>query len=71
MTVESHLVVADPASAILDVAERSGADLIVVGSRGHGRIKRFVRGSVSARVATHAPHSVLVVHHDDTADRAG
>ena len=57
-----HVVPDDPATAIIDVARREGADLVVVGSRGLGRMRRFVRGSVSARVAAHAPMSVLVVH---------
>ena len=57
-----HVVPDDPATAIIDVARREGADLVVVGSRGLGRMRRFVRGSVSARVATHAPTSVLIVH---------
>ena len=52
----------DPASAILDVAEKVEADLIVVGSRGLGRASRFVRGSVSAKVANHAHTSFLVLH---------
>ena len=59
---EGHLVVDDPATAIIDVAEREGADLVVVGSRGLGEVRRFLRGSVSARVAVHAPMSVLIVH---------
>lgn len=57
-----HVVPDDPATAILDVARREAADLVVVGSRGLGRMRRFVRGSVSARVAAHAPMSVLIVH---------
>ena len=59
---EGHVVPADPATAILDVADREGAELVVVGSRGLGGMKRFLRGSVSARVAAHAPMSVLIVH---------
>lgn len=57
-----HVVPDDPATAIIDVAEREGADLVVVGSRGLGEVQRFLRGSVSARIALHAPMSVLVVH---------
>ena len=57
-----HVVPDDPATAIIDVAHREAADLVVVGSRGLGRMRRFVRGSVSARVAAHAPTSVLIVH---------
>ncbi|WP_107766042.1 universal stress protein [Nocardioides terrigena] len=59
---EGHVVVDDPATAIIDVAEREGADLVIVGSRGLGDVRRFLRGSVSARVAVHAPMSVLIVH---------
>ena len=57
-----HLVDAHPAEAILDTADEIDADLIVVGSRGLGRAARFVRGSVSTRVANNASASVLVVH---------
>lgn len=57
-----HIVADDPATAILDVARRERSDLVVVGSRGLGGVHRFLRGSVSTRVATHAPMSVLVVH---------
>lgn len=57
-----HVVPDDPASAIMDVARREGAELVVVGSRGLGRVQRYVRGSVSTRVSTHAPTSVLIVH---------
>lgn len=58
---EGHLVDDDPASAILDVAEKTDADMVVVGSRGLGRASRFVRGSVSARVANHAHTSFMVI----------
>ncbi|MGJ7440476.1 universal stress protein [Aquipuribacter sp. MA13-6] len=59
---KGHVVPDDAATAILDVARREGADLVVVGSRGLGAVTRFLRGSVSSRVAAHAPTSVLVVH---------
>ena len=58
---EGHVVPGDPATAIIDVARREGAELVVVGSRGLGELQRFLRGSVSARVAVHAPISVLIV----------
>lgn len=62
---EGHVVADDPATAIIDVAERERADLVVVGSRGLGEVRRFLRGSVSSRVAVHAPMSVLIVHTSD------
>jgi nucleotide-binding universal stress UspA family protein/nitroimidazol reductase NimA-like FMN-containing flavoprotein (pyridoxamine 5'-phosphate oxidase superfamily) len=50
-----------PAAAILmDAAE--GASLLVVGSRGHGRITGLLLGSVSQFLAVHAPCPVVVVH---------
>jgi nucleotide-binding universal stress UspA family protein len=49
-----------PATAIIDDARRSAADLVVVGSRGHGTIASLVLGSVSAEVGDHAPCPVLV-----------
>ncbi|MEW6681456.1 MAG: universal stress protein [Nitrospirota bacterium] len=49
------------ADTILATAKRRKAELIVVGSRGLGHLQRFVMGSVSHRVTTYAPCSVLVV----------
>ena len=53
------------AEAILDVATEVDADLIIVGARGLGALGRFIRGSVSTKVAHHAPCNVLIVEHDD------
>jgi nucleotide-binding universal stress UspA family protein len=53
----------DPATAILDTAAGADADLIVVGARGLGAVQRFLRGSVSTKVAHHAACDVLIVEH--------
>ena len=50
----------DPAEAILDYAEARDADLIVVGSRGLGRVAGAVLGSVSKDVVHRADRPVLV-----------
>lgn len=55
-----------PKDAILDEADTWGADLVVVGSHGHGAIKRAFLGSVSLAVATGAPCSVLIVRRRST-----
>jgi nucleotide-binding universal stress UspA family protein len=64
---EGHFVDGHPAAAILDVSDEVGADLIVIGTRGLGRVDRFLRGSVSARIANHARTSLMMIHHDETA----
>ena len=51
----------DPADAILDVAEESGADLIIVGNKGMTGAKRFLLGSVPDKISHHAPCSVMII----------
>ena len=51
----------DPASGIVEAARNGNFDLVVVGHRGLSPIEAFLLGSVSNRVVTHAPCSVLVV----------
>ncbi|MFN8160763.1 MAG: universal stress protein [Solirubrobacterales bacterium] len=59
--VETHAREGDPADAILDVADGTGADLIVVGNKGMTGAKRFLLGSVPNKVSHHAPCSVIIV----------
>jgi nucleotide-binding universal stress UspA family protein len=49
-----------PADVIVDLATTSAADLIVVGSRGHGAIESMLLGSVSSEVIDRAQAPVLV-----------
>ena len=59
--VQVHPVQADPAEAILNVAEEAGADLIVVGNKGMTGARRYLLGSVPNNVSHHAPCSVIIV----------
>lgn len=61
LTVRTHALQLDPAQAIVDVAKRVEADLVVVGNKGMKGAKRFLLGSVPNSVAHHAPCSVLIV----------
>jgi nucleotide-binding universal stress UspA family protein len=54
-------IVQGPAARRL-VQEAKGADLLVVGSRGHGPLVGVLLGSVSEHCMTHAPCPVVVVH---------
>jgi nucleotide-binding universal stress UspA family protein len=56
-----HSVAADPADAILQVAEQQHADLIVVGNRGMSGFRRFVLGSVPNRLSHHCASNLLIV----------
>jgi len=59
--VETFAREGDAADAILDVAEETHADLIVVGNKGMTGTKRFLLGSVPNKVSHHAPCSVLII----------
>lgn len=55
------VTVGDPAAEIVNVAKETNADLIVIGSRGLGRVQGVLLGSVSDRVVHMAHCPVLVV----------
>lgn len=52
----------DPAEMLIEAAEDTGGDLIVVGSKGMASASRFVLGSVPNKVSHHAPCDVIIVH---------
>ncbi len=58
--VEEHGPKGDPADALVDIARREGADLIVMGSLGMQGARR-VLGSVPNKVSHNAPCDVLIV----------
>lgn len=58
--VDKKVEVGHPAKTIIDFAGNGNYDLTVLGSRGLNPVKRFVLGSVSDKVARHAPCSVLI-----------
>jgi nucleotide-binding universal stress UspA family protein len=50
----------EPAATIERVAAKGSYDMVVVGSRGLNAVGRFLQGSISEHVATHAPTTVVV-----------
>lgn len=62
LTAVPHAIVGDAADAILSVAEEVKADLIVVGNKGIGSLKRFVLGNVPSKIVHNATCSTHVVH---------
>jgi nucleotide-binding universal stress UspA family protein len=61
VTLRQLVVEGNPAQVLLDAA--ADADLLVVGSRGHGAFTDALIGSVSERCVRHAHCPVLVMHH--------
>ena len=66
LNVTTKVLSGSPKDVILEEAEVFGADLIVVGSHGHGMVERFLLGSVSQAVALHAKCSVEIVRSPKT-----
>lgn len=61
LKLTSETVVGRPAETIIETAKKWDADLVALGSHGYRGFTRFMLGSVSYAVATHAPCSVEIV----------
>jgi len=60
--VETVVLNGPPAEAVAEAAAAPDVDLVVVGSRGNGAVKRMLLGSVSDRLVHICPKPILVVH---------
>lgn len=61
LTITVEIINGYAKQALVQAAEAWPADLLVVGSHGHNAVTRFLLGSVSLAVASHAPCSVEIV----------
>jgi nucleotide-binding universal stress UspA family protein len=59
--VEKRIEFGAPAEVIVEQAQVLGADLVVLGSRGHGPVGRWLVGSTTDRVVHHSRAPVAVV----------
>lgn len=60
VSVQTRVVEGYPSRVLVNAA--AGADLLVVGSRGHGELSGMLLGSVGLHCASHASCPVLIVH---------
>uniref|UniRef100_A0A0D6QZ76 UspA domain-containing protein n=1 Tax=Araucaria cunninghamii TaxID=56994 RepID=A0A0D6QZ76_ARACU len=66
VTVDFKVMVGEARYAICEAANKMGVDVLVVGSHGHGAVKRAVAGSVTEHCTRHCKCRVLVIkkpHH--------
>jgi nucleotide-binding universal stress UspA family protein len=61
VAVDYRQTIGDPGPQVCDLARSWGADLIIVGRRGHHGLSELLLGSVSNYIMHHAPCSVLTV----------
>ena len=65
---ESEVAGGDPAHTIIDIAERYGCDMIVMGARGTSALRSALLGSVSNEVLHAARVPVMIVKADEEKD---
>ena len=58
---EHKLLVGDPATAIVQLAEDENADFLVIGTHGRTGLTRLLMGSVAEAVVRHAKCPVLTI----------
>jgi nucleotide-binding universal stress UspA family protein len=61
ININTVLLEGDPASKIIGYSEMEKFDIIIMGSRGMGKFKEVITGSVSNKVLHHAKCSVMLV----------
>ena len=61
LSINTKQLQGNPGSTILDFCKKEKCDIIVMGSRGLGKFKELVLGSVSSKVVHHSPSPVMIV----------
>lgn len=70
LSVETAVRDGEPGPAIVAEAKEWGANLIIVGSRGHTGLRRLLEGSVAHYVVDHAHCPVEVIHAKDGEEKS-
>jgi nucleotide-binding universal stress UspA family protein len=61
LTIKTVLIQGNPASVILDYSKKEKFDLLIMGSRGLGKFKELILGSVSGKIVHHSPCAVMLI----------
>ncbi|MEG0003920.1 MAG: universal stress protein [Comamonas sp.] len=70
VSYETEVGLGEPAPTLVDMAERNGCDMIIIGALGQGGVRRALIGSVSREIARLSNVPVTIVKHPDPADVA-
>jgi len=68
ISYENEVAQGDPAHTIVDIVERFGCDVIVMGARGQSELRRTLMGSVSNEVLHASPVPVIIAKPLETLD---
>ena len=61
LAIKTLLLQGNPASVILDYSKQEKFDLLIMGSRGLGKFKELILGSVSSKIVHHSTCAVLLI----------
>lgn len=61
ITIKTVLLQGNPAPVILDYIKNENFDLVIMGSRGMGKFKELILGSVSNKIMHHSPCAVMII----------
>ena len=61
LVINTKILQGNPGSTILDYCEKEKYDIIIMGSRGMGKFKELVLGSVSNKVLHHSSCPVMII----------
>lgn len=61
ITLTTNLLEGNPASTILEFSQSEKYDVIIIGSRGMGKFKELILGSVSSKVIHHSTCPILLI----------
>jgi len=61
ITLTTNLLEGNPASTILEFSQSEKYDVIIIGSRGMGKFKELILGSVSSKVIHHSSCPILLI----------
>lgn len=70
VSYETEVGLGEPAATLVDIAERNGCEMIIIGAVGAGAVRRALMGSVSREVLNLSTVPVTIVKAADPEDQA-